>query len=145
MRVGFAVGLVALVMYVVVGCGASQPAAAPKKDACADFELDVEKFWSAGVKADFMGYGGAVEASERQKVATKLDQLSDDWVRLRTATCRDHFDRNLIDAGEYTRRVKCFDERLDQQRKLVTLMKGNDTAGADKLAAALAETPDACK
>lgn len=141
------IGLVVTVLAVALGaaCGGGQPAAAPKKDACADFDLDVEKFWSAGVKAEFMGYGGAAEATSRQKIVTKLDQLSDDWVRLRTATCRDHFDRNLIDAAEYTRRVKCFDDRLDQQRKLVALMKGNDTAGADKLAGALSETPDACK
>ena len=136
---------VLLVGFVLLasGCGA-QPPAAPERGPCADFQLDVERIWSAGVKAEIMGKGGGVEAKKREVVATKLDQLSDDWVRLRTATCRDHFDRRLITADEYRKRVTCFDDRLDQQRKLVALAKADDTGAAEALARKL-ESPDACK
>ena len=133
-------------LLVLVGCASKpEPAtAASDKDPCADFELDVQRVWSAGIKAEFMGHGGEIEANERKSVATKLDQLSDDWVRLRTATCKDHFTRKLIDAETYQQRVKCFDDRLDQQRKIVALAKGNDTAAATKLADGMTES-GACK
>src|SRR5262249_34670300 len=112
---------------VLVACGPQPSAAAPgDKDPCADFELDVEKVWSATIKAQVLGYGGEMQAGQRQSIATKLDQSSDDWVRLRTATCRDHFQRKLIDADTYRERVKCFDDRLDEQRKIVAIAKTND-------------------
>ncbi len=133
-------------LVVLLACGGSQPA--PKVAAsgpCADFELDVQKTWSAGVKAEVLGHGGEVEARERTSIVTKLDQLSDDWVRLRTATCRDHFDRKLIDADTYRRRVACFDDRLDEQRKIVAAARASDLAAAQKLAEAAAGAHDACK
>ncbi len=134
------------VVALLTAC-ASKPEAATagEKDPCSDFELDVERVWSAGIKAEILGHGGELQASERKAVVTKLDQLSDDWVRLRTATCRDHFHRKLIDADTYRQRVKCFDDRLDEQRKIVAIAKGNDTAGAAKLADGMAGSTNACK
>jgi hypothetical protein len=139
--------LVTLAASIALACGGSTPPASGPAGGgpCADFQLDVERVWSASVKAEILGKGGAIEASKREAITTKLDQLSDDWVRLRTSTCRDHFDRKLLTGDEYKKRVRCFDDRLDQQRRLVALTRANDGAAAETLAAKLAETPDACR
>ena len=97
----------------------------------------------ACVRAEVLGHGGAVGATERQALANKMDAISEDWVRLRLAVCNDYNKRHLV--SEYQQQVKCFDERLDQQRKLVTVLKGSDTSAAEKLAASLVEAPGACK
>ena len=132
-----------LLVIVLAACGGNQEATSPGgKDPCADFELDVQKVWSAGIKAELMGKGGSIQVDERKSIATKMDQLSDDWVRLRTATCRDHFHRKLIDAETYAKRVQCFDDRLDQQRKIVALANSDATA-AQKLADGV--SANACK
>ncbi len=125
------------------GCGGGQPPP-PAADPCNDVELQVERVWSADVKAQVLGYGGGVEATERQSVANKMDSISEDWVRLRLAVCNDFHKRKLITQDEYQRQVKCFDDRLDQQRRLVTMLK-SDAAGAGKLATELLGVPNACK
>ncbi len=137
---------VSLLSCAAVGCGGPQvePSSA-RASACADFELDVEKTWSAGIKAEVLGHGGEVEAKERKSIVTKLDQLSDDWVRLRTSTCRDHFDRKMIDAETYRKRVKCFDDRLDEQRRIVAAARASDLATAQKLAETASGISNACK
>ncbi len=139
--------LVALAGVVVPACGGPSAPAGPASAGgpCGDFQLDVDRVWSASVKAEVLGKGGTLEASKREAITTKLDQLSDDWVRLRTSTCRDHFDRKLLTGDEYKKRVHCFDDRLDQQRRLVALTRANDAVAAEALAAKLAETPDACR
>lgn len=131
-------------LIVLAACGGRQQEATSPgdKDPCADFELDVQKVWSAGIKAEFMGKGGSIRAEEKKSIATKMDQLSDDWVRLRTATCRDHFHRRLIDGETYTKRAQCFDDRLDQQRKIVALAN-SDAVAAQKLADGV--SANACK
>jgi len=109
----------------------------------------VERVWSATVRAQVLGYGGGVEAGERQVIANKMDAISEDWVRLRLAVCNDYYKRKLISQGDYQRQVKCFDDRLDQQRKLVTLLKGPDATAtgryAEALVAELTEASHACK
>jgi hypothetical protein len=105
----------------------------PSADPCKDVELQVERVWSAGVRAQVLGYGGGIEAGERQDIVNKMDAISEDWVRLRLAVCNDFYKRKLITQDDYQRQVKCFDDRLDQQRKLVTLLQGPDTSSASKL------------
>ena len=127
-------------------CGGAPPQPnSPSADPCKDVELQVERVWSAGVRAQVLGYGGGIEAGERQAIVNKMDAISEDWVRLRLAVCSDFYKRKLITQDDYQRQVKCFDDRLDQQRKLVTLLQGPDTSSASKLAVQLTEAPHACK
>ena len=113
----------------LLGCGgASKGIDSAGDDPCRDVHLAVERAWSARIKADVMGYRGGISAEERMTIANKMDAMSEDWVRLRRSVCRDHFVRKLISVDEYKKQVRCFDARLDQQRKLVTLLKGGQAA-----------------
>lgn len=128
-------------------CAGSGPRAGSPagSDACNDVDLEVEKVWSASIKAQVLGYQGGGSLEERQKIANKMDAISEDWVRLRRSVCLDHLKRKVISAEEYRAQVKCFDDRLDQQRKLVTLLKSEVTDETRKLAHSLTEAPSACK
>ena len=91
---------------------------------------------------DHDGPGGNVE--ERRALANKMDAISEDWVRLRRSVCLDHFKRKIISAEEYRSQVRCFDERLDRQRRLVTSLKSELTEEARKLAESLSGASSAC-
>lgn len=103
------------------GSDTKTPAAA---DPCADFEVQVERYWSASIRAQAMNKGGEIELDKRSGVVTKLDRISEDWVMMRTSVCKDHFMRGLISKDEYAARVRCFDDRLEQQRTLATALAG---------------------
>jgi hypothetical protein len=94
-------------------------------DPCADFEVQVEKYWSASVRAQVLDKGGQIELEKRSGVVTKLDRISEDWVMMRTSVCKDHYVRSLIDKDEYAARVRCFDDRLERQRTLATALSGD--------------------
>lgn len=115
----FALGL-------ALACANAQPRAAA--DPCADFELEVERVWSAAIKAEVMAKGGSIEVEQRSAVTNQMDRISEDWVRMRTSVCKDHFVRELISKDEYAARVRCFDDRLDRQRKLAELLEGGAPA-----------------
>lgn len=135
-----------LLLLALLACGgASKDVNAGGDDPCKDVDLAVEKVWSAGIKAEVMGYGGGINAEERKKIANNMDAMSEDWVRLRRSVCRDHFVRKLISVDEYKKQVRCFDDRLDQQRNLVTLLKGSNTDEATSAAKQLTATPSACR
>lgn len=106
------------------GSGTTRPA----QDPCADFEVEVERFWSASVRAEAMNRGGELEIERRSGVVNKMDRISEDWVMMRTSVCKDHFVRDLISKEQYAARVQCFDDRLERQRTLATALAG---AGAD--------------
>ena len=94
-------------------------------DPCADFEVEVEHWWSASIRAQALGNGGELELEKRRGVVTKLDRISEDWVMMRTSACKDHYVRGLIDKQDYAARVRCFDDRLERQRTLATALTGS--------------------
>jgi hypothetical protein len=101
-----------------------------REDPCADFEVQVEKYWSASIRAEAMKHGGEIEVERRAGVVNKMDSISEDWVRMRTSVCKDHFVRQLITSEQYAARVRCFDDRLERQRTLATTL----TSGGAELA-----------
>ncbi|MFO7565695.1 MAG: hypothetical protein R6X02_23835 [Enhygromyxa sp.] len=107
------------------GAGTSSPVG---QDPCADFEVEVERFWSASIRAEVMNKGAELELEKRSGVVNKMDRISEDWVMMRTSVCKDHFVRELITKEQYAARVQCFDDRLERQRTLATALTG---AGAD--------------
>jgi hypothetical protein len=104
------------------GSGTVSPATA---DPCADFDVQVEKYWSASIRAEALDKGGQIELEKRSGVITKLDRISEDWVMMRTSVCKDHYVRGLIAKDEYAARVRCFDDRLERQRTLATALTGH--------------------
>lgn len=118
--------LAVLTLLCAIACANAKRGAS--SDPCADFEVEVERVWSAAIKAQVMDKGGAIEVERRSAVTNKMDHVSEDWVRMRTSVCKDHFVRGLITKDEYATRVRCFDDRLDRQRKLVELLQGGGAA-----------------
>ncbi len=117
----------ALTLLSCVRGGAS--ATPSSADPCADFEVSVEKYWSASIRAQALDKGGAVELEKRSGVVNKLDRISEDWVMMRTSVCKDHYVRGVIDQAEYAARVRCFDDRLERQRTLATALTGEGDLG----------------
>jgi len=87
-----------------------------------------------------MQYGGEASTSVAQGATNKMDRITEDWVMLRTSTCKDHFIRKLISAEEYRAKVACFDAQLAHQRTLAeALATGALTDANAKLDTLLAE------
>ncbi len=113
------------------GGGARPSAEAPREDAtarpCADFELDVERFWSrstrADVRAGILTAGGAVDEALVGRVVTKLDELSRDWVMMQEAVCKDAVVRKVTSADVYTKVSMCLRTTLISQRTLVASLR----------------------
>lgn len=125
--------LAVLTLLATLACANAKRGASA--DPCADFEVEVERVWSAAIKAQVMDKGGAIEVERRAAVTNKMDHISEDWVRMRTSVCKDHFVRSLITKDDYAARVRCFDDRLDRQRKLAELLQGG--AAASEVEAAI--------
>ncbi|KIG17852.1 hypothetical protein DB30_02474 [Enhygromyxa salina] len=100
------------------GCAGAHRADSSQADPCADFQVQVEKYWSASIKANALQHSGEIELEKRSGVVNKMDRISEDWVMMRTSVCKDHFVRALISKDDYAARVRCFDDRLERQRTL---------------------------
>ncbi len=132
MRAGSAVLLTALV-GLGAGCGAhAPPRPAPRVDAaaatpCADFELDVERFWSTSAKAEvragILKTGGAIDTVTVERVVTKMDAVSRDWVMMQEAVCKDTVVRKVMPAEVYNKVSMCLRAALVSQRTLVEMMR----------------------
>jgi hypothetical protein len=119
--------------------------ASPAADPCVDFEVQVEKWWSASVRAQALDKGGEIELEKRSGVVTKLDRISEDWVMMRTSVCKDHYVRGLIDKVEYAARVRFFVDRLERQRTLATALTGEgELAAIESMLDALLAQPASC-
>jgi hypothetical protein len=124
------------------GASTTAPGAA---DPCADFEVQVEKYWSASIRGQALDKGGEIELEKRSGVVTKLDRISEDWVMMRTSVCKDHYVRSLIAKDEYAARVRCFDDRLERQRTLATALTGaGDLAEIEGAIDSLLAAPASC-
>jgi hypothetical protein len=122
------------------------PKGARQADPCADFDVQVEKYWSASIKAKALQHAGAIELEKRSGVITKLDRISEDWVMMRTSVCKDHYVRALIDKDEYAARVRCFDDRLERQRTLAEALAGEgELASVEGVLDQLLAAPASCE
>jgi hypothetical protein len=130
--------------FLGTGCGSSQHGSSG--DPCADVELDVERVWSADIRAEFLGKGGSVGGQTREVIATRLDDLSRDWVMERRSVCLDRYQRNAISQDAYVARTSCLDDRLAHQRTLVsTLTAGKEGVDASAELAALSQETEQCR
>jgi hypothetical protein len=137
-----------LVLLALSACPRSGSTAAPgKQDPCADFQVEVDKYWSGSIRAQILGKGGELEVETRTGVANKMDRISEDWVMMRTSVCKDHFVRELITKEQYAARVQCFDDRLERQRTLATALsnEGADLAGIEGALDELIAAPKSCE
>src|SRR5690349_19664395 len=98
--------LVAVLGALGLGCGSAQTAP-ESADPCADVQLDVERVWSAEIRASFLSQGGSIGGEHREAIATRMDDISRDWAMLRRSVCLDYFRRHLITREEYAKRADC--------------------------------------
>ena len=139
--------LAVLPLVWLAACATGGPApAGGSGDGCADFEIEVERYWSASIRAEALKHSGEIEIEKRSGVVNKMDRISEDWVMMRTSVCKDHFVRELITREQYAARVTCFDDRLARQRTLATALTGEGSlaeieASLDNLLAA----PPSCE
>jgi hypothetical protein len=137
--------LVFVFAFALAACASGRSSTQHGDDPCTDFQVEVEHWWSASIRAQVLGNGGELELEKRRGVVTKLDRISEDWVMMRTSTCKDHYVRGLIDAREYAARVRCFDDRLERQRTLATALTGGGSlADVDGALDLLLAAPASC-
>lgn len=133
-----------IILFALSACPSTNTRA--PADPCADFEVEVERTWSASLRAKVMQHGGEIAVEKREAVVNKMDRISEDWVRTRTSVCKDHFVRALISKEEYAARVRCFDDRLERQRTLAeTLAGGADLGEAEGALDELLAQPASCE
>lgn len=121
--------VLAILFAVACGCGSSQEGSA---QTCSGFDLDVEKVWNAEVKAKVMGYGGEIGGGMSEKIVTRMDNLTRDWVMLRESACRDH-QRGFLSDEEYKAKVACFDTFLQNVRTMLTALEAGGGGAADQI------------
>lgn len=126
---GRAVAL-ALIGVLIAACGVSvppPPLPTPQRDACSDFELDVDRFWSRDahvkVKAGILQAGGSIDEVVVERVVTKMDQVSRDWVMMQESVCRDTVVRKVTPPEVYTKVSLCLRTALVSQRTVVEMMR----------------------
>lgn len=145
MMAGITCALLVLIMT-QAACAGTGRASADQADLCDDFEVQVEKYWSASIKAAALEQRGEIELEKRSGVITKMDRISEDWVMMRTSVCKDHFVRTLISKDEYAARVRCFDDRLERQRTLAEALAGEgELASVDGALDQLLSAPPSCE
>ena len=129
---------------VALSCGGSKEPAKSDQDPCADIELDAEHVWSADIRAEFMGKGAAIGGETRDSVATKLDNLSRDWVMLRRSVCLDHFKRRVISEPQYATRAACLDKSLQRQRSLIASLDSGASVDSKAELQSISDEIDRC-
>ncbi|PRQ10137.1 hypothetical protein [Enhygromyxa salina] len=136
----------AMLITTQTGCAGARQTSSTQADPCADFEVQVETYWSAAIKAQALQHGGEIELEKRSGVVNKMDRISEDWVMMRTSVCKDHFVRALISKDEYAARVRCFDDRLERQRTLAQALAGEgELAAVEGAVNQLVAAPPSCQ
>jgi len=104
----------------------SDPARPTEGGSCEDFALDVERVWSrersASVRVGLLQAGGKSTEETVERIVTRMDAVTRDWVMLREKACRDTMERDLMPREVYVKVSSCLDVALIQQRTAVTLL-----------------------
>ncbi len=125
--------LLLLVSLLALSCGGPDPKFARgnprgKTGPCDDFEKDVDRFWSrstkAEVRAGIIGATGEFARSLVERVVTKMDSVTRDWVMMQESVCKDTVVRKITTPEVYTKVAACMRVALVSQRTLVEAMRG---------------------
>ena len=85
------------------------------RGACGDFELDVERFWSsktrAEVDAGITKISGERSAQVSERIVTKMDELTRDWVMMQEGICKDTLVRKVMPEEAYVKVSLCLAAR----------------------------------
>jgi len=109
------------------GCATPGPR---QQGPCDDFELDVDKIWSSRqrgeVRTNMRAFAGESQLVNVDRVITKMDALTTDWVMMSRRTCKDTVERGTMPEEIYVRVSLCLNAALVQQRTLITALTDVD-------------------
>jgi tetratricopeptide (TPR) repeat protein len=98
----------------------------PSQSPCEDFALDAERVWSrdtaSSVRLGLLEAGGRSSERTVERIVTKMDALTRDWVMMREKACKDTLERALMPPEVYVKVSACLDVALVQQRTAVSLL-----------------------
>lgn len=97
---------------------------------CDDFELDVDKIWGRSKRREIRdgleSFAGESQQVNVDRIVTKMDAISSDWVMMSRRACKDTVERQTMPEEIYVRVSLCLNTALVQQRTLVTQLEGVD-------------------
>jgi tetratricopeptide (TPR) repeat protein len=121
-----------LFLSLVVGLGCDTQTNPPDSGTgpCDDFELDVEKIWGSSarrqVRDGLRSFAGETQVVNVDRIVTKMDAITSDWVMMSERACKDTLVRNTMPEEIYVRVSLCLNTALVQQRTLVTQLGAVD-------------------
>ena len=115
---------------VSLGAGCATPSGAQAKGPCDDFELDVDRIWGSTqrkeVRAGMRAFAGESQLVNVDRIITKMDSLTSDWVMMNRRACKDTLERGTMPEEIYVRVSLCLNAALVQQRTLITALGSVD-------------------
>ncbi|PRP95880.1 Tetratricopeptide repeat protein [Enhygromyxa salina] len=113
-----------LLVGVAPGC-ATAPSA-QSNGPCDDFELDVDRIWGSStrrsVRDGLRSFAGESQLVNVDRIVTKMDAITTDWVMMSRRSCKDTIERNTMPEEIYVRVSLCLNTALVQQRTLITAL-----------------------
>ncbi|MFO7565694.1 MAG: tetratricopeptide repeat protein [Enhygromyxa sp.] len=118
-----------LSLGLVLGCGQTVSPDAGGGP-CDDFELDVQKVWGSSkrkaVREGLRSFAGESQVVNVDRIVTKMDAITSDWVMMSRRACRDTVERRTMPQEIYVRVSLCLNTALVQQRTLITQLEAVD-------------------
>ena len=113
---------------------------------CEDFELDVEKIWSSTkrreVRTGMREFAGESQLVNVDRIVTKMDAITTDWVMMSRNACKDAFERGTMPEEIYVRVTLCLNTALVQQRTLITALGDVDRGSYEHIDRAMLDISD---
>ncbi len=134
-------GILLVVWVAVLSCAGPEPRfpgeAQAARGPCDDFDKDVERHWSKStrieVRAGILSVTGDYAHTLVERVVTKMDHITRDWVLMQESVCKDTIVRKITPPEVYTKVAACMRVALVSQRTLVEAMRSPNKEQVFKL------------
>ena len=124
-----------LVAVLLAGCAGRRPS--ESNGPCDDFALDAEQVWSSTkrreLRSDLEDFAGETQTVNIDRIVTKMDAITRDWVMMSRRSCRDTVERETMPKEIYVRVSLCLNAALVQQRTLVTQLEQVDRSSYEHI------------
>jgi tetratricopeptide (TPR) repeat protein len=137
---------VLLALALATGCDQSSNNPDASAGVCDDFELDVDKIWSREkrreVRDGMRTFAGESQLVNVDRIVTKMDAITTDWVMMSRRTCKDTVERKTMPEEIYVRVSLCLNAALVQQRTLITALESVDRTSYEHIDRAMLDISD---
>ena len=152
----------ALACFALAACGGRTPppvepaspppssaSAPPSAGHCRDFELDAERVWSSRtrneVHAGILSAGASVDRTIADRVVTKMDGITRNWVMMQETICKDCMERRVLSEEAYSKMSVCLRTALVSQQTLATALQAPTVDQVFRVDQSLAKISDDLK